>query len=285
MVKVVTDSTCDIPLEIARQLSITIVPLYIQIGTETYRDGIDIGADRVYHELVHGQQIPKTSAPSPGDFVTVYNNLATETDEIISVHLSAGYSGTCAVAKLARSYIGSKCRIEVIDSNTVSVGLGLTVIAAARAAKEGKSLDQIVERVHQIIPGNHMFGKVDNFAYVLKGKRFRLTRGLTFLGKISMALGIKLLGEVYDGGKIRSPVLVIGRAMVLNRLKRWASRFSSVKEIAIAYSTMPDEAEMLAQHLEPLISKEHILITRLACATSTYVGPGTLVMALIEGEE
>jgi len=285
MVKVVTDSTCDIPLEIARQLFITIVPLYIQIGAETYRDGIDIDADRVYHELVHGQEIPKTSVPSPGDFVTVYNNLAGETDQIISIHLSAGYSGTCGVARLARSYIAGKCRIEVIDSNAVSVGLGLTVIAAARAAKEGKNLDQIVEKVHQIIPGSRIFGKVDNFAYVLKGKRFRLTRGLTFLGKVSMTLGIKLLGEAYDGGKIRSPVLVIGRATALNRLRRWASRFSGVKEIAIAYSTMPGEAEMLAQHLKPLISKEHILITRLGCATSTYVGPGTLVMALIEGEE
>lgn len=67
MVKVVTDSTCDIPLEIARQLSITIMPLDIQIGAETYRDGIDIDADRVYHELAHGQKIPKTSVPSPGD--------------------------------------------------------------------------------------------------------------------------------------------------------------------------------------------------------------------------
>jgi len=285
MIKVITDSTCDIPLEIVRQLSITIVPLYIQIGAETYRDGVDLNADRVYHELAHGREIPKTSVPSPGDFVTVYNNLAADTDQIISIHLSAGYSGTCGVASLAKSYIGDKCRIEVIDSNAVSVGLGLTVIAAARAAKKGKNLDQIVNTVHQNIPRIHMFGKVDNFAYVLKGRRFRLTRRLILLGKVSMALGIKLLGEVYDGGKIRSSVLVIGRAMALNRLKRWASRFSGVKEIAIAYSTMPDEAEMLAEHLEPLISKEHLLITRLGCATSTYVGPGTLVMALIEGKE
>lgn len=285
MVRIVTDSTCDIPPEIVRQLSITVVPLYIQIGAETYRDGVDLDADRVYHELVHGQEIPKTSVPSPGDFVTVYNNLTAETDQIISIHLSAGYSSTCGVASLARSYLGDKCRIEVIDSNAVSVGLGLTVIAAARAAKKGKNLDQIVNTVHQNIPRIHMFGKVDNFAYVLKGKRFRLTRRLILLGKVSMALGIKLLGEVYDGGKIRSSVLVISRAMALNRLKRWASRFSGVKEIAIAYSTMPDEAEMLVEHLEPLISKEYIHITRLGCATSTYVGPGTLVMALIEGKE
>lgn len=281
MVKVVTDSTCDIPLEIARQLSITIVPLYIQIGAETYRDGVDLKPDRVYHELVHGRESPKTSVPSPGDFVTVYNNLAVETDEIISIHLSPGYSGTHDVAKLAQSYIGGKCRVEVVNSNSVSVGLGLIVIAAARAAQEGKNLDQILDIIHQTVSRSCMFGKVDNFAYLFKGKRFRLTRGLILLGKISMALGIKLLGEVYDGGRIRSPTLLIGRTMALNRLKRWAGNFPGVKEIAIAYSTVIDEAEMLAERLEPLISREHILITRLGCATSTYVGPGTLVIALI----
>ena len=259
------------------------MPLYIQIGAETYRDGVDLDADRVYHELVHGQEIPKTSVPSPGDFVTVYNHLAVETDQIISVHLSAEYSGTCDVAKLAKSYVGSKCRIEVIDSNTASVGLGFTAIAAARAAKEGKNLGRIVGRVHQIIPRIHMFGNVDNFAYVLKGKTLSTNKKVNLLRENKQ--GIRLLGEVYDGGKICSSALVISRAIALNRLKRWASRFSGVKGITIAYSTMPDEAEMLAEHLESLISKEHILITRLGCATSTYVGPGTLVMALIEGKE
>ncbi len=281
MVKVVTDSSCDLPLEIASRLSITIVPLYIQIGAETYRDGVNLKPDRVYHELVHGQEFPKTSVPSPGDFVTVYNNLAAETDEIISIHLSPGYSGTCDVARLATSYIGDKCRVEVVDSNSVSVGLGLIVIAAARAAQESKSLDQILDIMHQTILRSRMFGKVDNFAYLFKGRRFRLTRGLILLGKISLALGIKLLGEVYDGGKIRSPTLLVGRAMALNRLKRWAKNLPDASEIAIAYSTMLDEAEMLAKRLEPILSREHILITRLGCATSTYVGPGTLVIALI----
>jgi len=280
MVKVVTDSTCDIPVEIARQLDIAIVPLHIRIGDETYRDGVDVSADMVYHKLSHSQELPKTSAPSPGDFITVYNDLAAETDEVVSIHLSPGYSGTCAVARLASSYIGDKCRVEVLDSNSVSVGLGLIVMAAARAAREGKNLEQIIDIMRQLVPRVHLFGKVDNFSYLFKGKRFRLTRELVLLGKISMALGIKLLGEVYDGGKIRSPKLVFGRAMALSRLNRWAESFAGVEEVAVAYSARLDEAEMLAQRLEALIPREHILITRLGCVTSTYIGPGTLVMAL-----
>jgi len=279
----VTDSACDIPFEIARKLSITIVPLHIQIGGETYRDNIDLTADRVCHELVHSHEIPKTSIPSPGDFVTVYNKLAAETDQIISIHLSPGYSGTYNVAKLASSYIGNKCHVEVIDSNLVSVGLGLAVMAAARAAQKGNDLHQIIDVIHQTIPRIHLFGKIDNFAYILRGRRFRLTRLLTLLGRVSMALGIKLLGEVYDGGKIRSPAYVIGQAMALKQLQRWAKSIPNVKEIAIAYSTAPEEAEMLAKRLEHLVPIENIFITRLGCATSTYVGPGTSVMALIEG--
>jgi Uncharacterized protein conserved in bacteria len=95
-----------------------------------------------------------------------------------------------------------------------------------------------------------------------------------------MALHIKLLGEVYDGGKVRSPAFVVGRKMALNRLKRWTESFEDIKEIAIAYSTTPQEAEMLAECLAPLFPRERIIITRLGCVTSTYVGPGTLVMAL-----
>ncbi len=281
VVKIVTDSACDIPFEIARKLFVTIVPLYIQISNKTYRDGIDLSADRVCYELLHSHEIPKTSMPSPGDFITTYNNLATETNQIISIHLSPEYSGTYGAAKLASGYIGDKCRVEVIDTNSVSIGLALIVMAAARAALEGKNLEQIIDIIHQITPRIHLFGKIDNFVYILKGKRFRMTRGLILLGKVSMALGIKLLGELYDGGKIRSPSYVIGQARALNRLERWAKRFPDTKEIAIAYSTAPEEAEMLAKRLESLISRENIFITKLGCATSTYAGPGTLVMALI----
>ena len=281
MVKVVTDSSCDIPSEIARKLSITIVPLYIQFGGKTYCDGVDLNADRLYHELARGQEMPKTSVPSPGDFLKVYNSLATETDQIISIHLSSGYSGTCNVAMVAKGYLDDKCHVEVMDSNSVSVGLGLIVMAAAKAAQEGKNLDQIVDLVHQTVPQIHMFGKIDDFASLFQGKRFRLTRVLILLGEISMALHIKLLGEVYDGGKIRSPAYVIGRNMALNRLKRWAKGYKGIQDLAIAYSTIPQEAETLAERLEPLFPRKRIFITRLGCATSTYAGPGTLAMALL----
>jgi len=280
VVRIVTDSTGDIPAEIVEQLGIVVVPLHIQIGDETYRDGMGLAVDRVYHELVQGQRIPRTSAPSPGDFVKVYRELADETDSIISIHLSPGYSGTFEAASLAGGYVRDKCRVEVVDSNTVSVGLGLIVTAAARAAREGKSTDEILDIIRHVVSRTRVFGKVDDFAYLFRGKRFRLTWAMAALGRVSMALGIKLLGEAYGGGRLRSPLLVIGQSMALAGLRRRAGRFP-VKEIAIAYSTAPGEAEMLAKRLEPLVGGEHIMVARLGCVTSTYVGPGTLVMALV----
>ena len=285
MVKVVTDSSCDIPPEIANKLSITIVPLCIELGGKTYRDGIDIDVDRVYHELAHGQETPKTSVPPPGDFIEVYNNLAAETDQIISIHLAPGYSGTYNAASLAKTYLDNSCRVEVIDSNSASVGLGLIAIAAAKAAQEGKDLDKIVDLVHQIISRTHIFGKCDSFPHILQGKRLHFTRVLILLGNISMALHMKMLGEIYDGGKVRSPAYVVGLKMALNQLKRWAKSFETLEELAIAYATTPHEAEMLAECLEPLFPRERMLITRLGCATSTYLGPGTLAMGLVHGEQ
>ena len=281
VVRIVTDSTGDIPAEIAGQLGIVVVPLHIQIGSEAYRDGMGLAADRVYRELVQGQRVPKTSAPSPGDFVKVYRELAEETDSIISIHLSPGYSGTFEAASLAAGYVKDKCRVEVVDSNTVSVGLGMIVVAAARAAREGKDMDEILDIIRDVVSRTRLFGKVDDFVYLLRGKRFRLSGGMVFLGRMSMALGVKMLGEVYGGGRLRSPSLVIGRRMAVADLRRRAGSFPAVKEVAIAYSTAPGEAEMLARSVKPLVGGEHIMVTRLGCVSSTYVGPGTLVMALV----
>jgi DegV family protein with EDD domain len=285
MVKVVTDSSCDIPLEVARELSINIVPLYIQFGGKSYRDGLDLDPNGLHRELLRARQVPKTSVPSPGDFLRVYDDLAGETDEIISIHLSSEFSGTYNVARLAKSYLDAKCRVEVMDSNLVSAGLGLTVMASAKAAQEGKNLDEIVDMVQQMTPRIRMFGKVDNFPYLLKGKRFRLASGTILLGKIGSALHTRLLGEVYDGAKTRSPRLVFGAARALSKLARWARAFAPVKQAGIAYSRVLDEAEMLAAHLEAFLPKEHILISRLGCATLTYGGPGSLIMAVVCDEQ
>lgn len=136
MVRIVTDSSSDIPHEVALELGITVVPVYVRFGDELYRDGVDIDADQFYHKLERSRMLPKTSTPSPGDFVQCYDKLAREADEILSIHLSSRYSSVCNAAIIGRSYLQRKCTVEVADSRSVSMGCGLIAIAAARAQKK-----------------------------------------------------------------------------------------------------------------------------------------------------
>lgn len=140
-VKIVTDSTSDIALELAQRLGITIVPIYVHFGDKTYRDQVDIDTDDFYHKLETGHIHPRTSAPSPGDFIKVFKKLAQETNEILSIHLSSKTSGTYNAALLAKEALSSeRCRIEVIDSEFVTMGLGLIIMMAAKAASIGIAL-------------------------------------------------------------------------------------------------------------------------------------------------
>jgi len=284
MVRVVTDSTCDIPAGLARELGITVVPLYLRLGEQTYRDGVDIDIETLHRELSRGGELPQTSSPSPGDFVGVYQELSEQSNEIISIHLSPGYSGTCNSARLAQGYLKDKCRVEVIDSGSVSAGMGLIVIAAAQAAREGKNLNEIVSMMHSTIPRTYLFGKIGSLAHVIRGRRLRLTGWLIFSGKIAMKMHIKLVGELYGGGRIRRASLIPGELRTLKKLVRWAEDLSPIKEIAIAHSLNPAEAEMLIHNLEGVASKEQIMVTQLGCVTTTYGGAGTLAMAVMQRE-
>src|SRR4030043_201007 len=132
VVKIVTDSTSDIPPQVLKDLGITVVPIYVVFGNNTYRDRVDIGEEEFYSKLSQDSVHPTTSVPSPKDFADVYNKLAKETDEIISIHLTSKESGTYNSALLGKELVTKKCRVEVLDSLSVSLGLGLIVIHAAR---------------------------------------------------------------------------------------------------------------------------------------------------------
>ncbi|MFW6150170.1 MAG: DegV family protein [Chloroflexota bacterium] len=278
MVRVVSDSTCDLVPELAHELRIHVVPLYVSVGDRTYRDGVDLDSDGLYRELRAGR-VPRTSAPSPGDFVAAYRRLAGRSKEIISIHLAEGYSGTMAAARLASTYVTEHCQVRVIDSRSVSVGLGSVVLAAARAARSGAGLAQVTEVAEDAASRCRLYGKLDDFGYLFRGRRFRLTRWLKAVGRTSAFVRVKVVGEAYEGGRIRSPRVVLGQSMALRALESLARRPGPVEEVVIGYSTAPEEAQMLAVRLGGLVPEDRIVITRIGAVTSTYVGPGTLVMA------
>lgn len=278
-VRVVTDSTCDIPDQLAEELGITVVPVYVIFGDKAYRDRVDIGEDEFYDKLIHDSVHPTTSVPSPKDFAEVYNKLAEETDEIISIHVTAKESGTYNSAFLAKELVEKKCRIEVIDSSSVSMGFGLLVIAAAQKARAGANLEKVAELVHRSISRMHILILVDTLKYVVRGGRLSKAHGM--LGTVLRVRPLLTMraGELLLAGVART------KDKAVDRLYDFAKGFSEVKEAAVAYTTAYDEAKALADRIQEVFPEALIYLTRVGPSLGSHAGPGAMGMVVREREE
>ena len=170
-VKIVTDSSCDLSAEIAQELGITVVPLYVRFGEEVYRERVDISDEEFYEKLQHGPIHPVTIQPTPQDFANVYEGLSQKADGIVSIHVSTKLSGTYNCAVQGKEMIEKRCPIEVVDSQLITISLGLVDIAAAAVANAGGNLQQVLEEVKQAIPNIHLLGLLDTLKYLLLGGR------------------------------------------------------------------------------------------------------------------
>jgi len=281
-VKIVTDSGSDIPPEVAQELGITVIPLYIRFGDEVYRDGVDISADQFYDKLAHSRILPKTSTPSPGDFAEIYNQLAAETDSILSIHLSTRYSSTYNAAMVAKDYAPEGCTVKVIDSKSVSMGCGLVAITAAREAKAGADLEQVMQTVNKAILRTHIVGMIADINYVLSGRRLSLPGAHLFLGKMGTLFRFKLLGEIYEAGKVRGRGMFFREAKALDKLEKCVTEFQSIEEMAVLYAKNPEWAQDFAERIASVFPKKRIYNARLSCATGVHGGPKALAIAFIE---
>ena len=275
-VKIVTDSTCDLSPELAKQLGIIVVPVYLRFGDEVYRDGVDISQDEFYQKLEEGPIHPSTSQPTPADFADVYRKLSTETDAIVSIQVTSKLSGTYNSALQGRELVTGSCRIEVVDSLSVSMGLGLIAMTAARLAEAGESLQGVTEEVRQAIPSIRVLGVFDTLKYLLRSGR--LGKATALLGTL---LNVKPLitmrdGELFPAGQVRT------RSKGIERLFDLVKNALNIQELAIVHSTTPDEASSLRERIGSILDKRRIHIARLGPALGVHGGPGTLILALRE---
>ena len=282
MVKIVTDSVSDVPPKVAQELGITILPLYVHFGSESYRDGVDLSTEEFYHKLISSKTFPITSVSSPGEIAQAYDKLAEETDEILSIHLASKLSAFCEAATLAKEQMKRRCRVEVIDSLSATAGQGLIVIATAKAAQEGMSLDQLTEMVTtELIPRSHVRMVFDTLEYLRRGGR---------IGKAQALMGSVLRVHPIAGIKEGEGVVVgVGRERTRTRAVDWlvnyARSFTNIREMAVGYATTPDEAEALAQRLDPIFPREHIYMSLVGCVVGAHVGPHVLSVNILEGEQ
>jgi DegV family protein with EDD domain len=273
-VKVVTDSTADLPASVIDELGITVVPLYVRFGEKVYRDRVDISHDEFYQRLQHGPVHPNTTQPTPQDFTEVYQSLAGEADGIVSIHISSKLSGTVNSAVQGKADVEKECPIEVVDSQVTTMGLGMLAILAAEAAKSGKSLTEIVELVKSTIPYIHILFFVDTLKYLQLGGR--IGKASALLGAILNVKPMMALkdGELIPAGNVRT------RSKGARRLVDFAGSATDIKDIAVIYSTTPDEAQALVESLAPVFSKEKITVARLGPVVGVHAGTGTLAVIL-----
>ncbi len=277
-VKIVTDSLSDITDDLAQELGITVVPLTVLFGHETFLDRVTITTDEFYHRLAHGTVWPTTTQPPPGDFVNVYNKLAKETDEILVVTLSGKLSGTYQSALQAKDMVEGKCRIEVIDSLKVAMSLGLIVISAAKAAQAGANLDELADLVRKAMPRSHLMAYFDTLKYLAKGGRIGKAQGL-----LGAMLSIKPILMVKDGEM--SPVTKLrSRAAGMEYLYNFVAGFPKVEGLAVEHATTPDDADKLVERLSAFHPKERIYRSTISPVVGTHAGPDALAVSVLEAE-
>lgn len=278
-VMIVTDSLSDITSGIAKGLGITVVPLTVFFGRESFLDRVTMTTDEFYDRLIHGNVWPTTTQPPPGAFVTVFNKLAEETDEILTVTLSSKLSGTYQSALNAKTLVEQKCRIEVIDSQTVAMGLGLIVIAAAKKAQTGANLDELTDLVRRAMNRSHFIVYFDTLKYLAKGGRIGKAKEL--LGSV---LSIKQILTVKEGEMApltRCRSLSAG----VDYLCRFVTGFSKIEELAVEHTTTPDEADKLVERLSSSFSKERIYRSTVSPVLGTYAGPNAIAVTVLEAEK
>jgi DegV family protein with EDD domain len=276
-VKIVTDSAADIPPELAQELDITVVPLTVLFGEANYRDGVEIDADQFYSMLATSDVFPTTSAPAVAEFQTVYDRLLEEADAIVSIHVPAKLSGTINAALSAKGALTKPVRIEIVDSQTVSLGLGMIAIVAARAAKAGAGLNEVVRIASDAVPNVSLYFALETLEYLKRGGR--IGRAQAFLGSLLSVRPVLAVrdGEVHPVARERT------RARAVEHIVGLLGERKHATDIAIVHANTPDEADHLQQRLKSMFPTANIYSGRISPVLGAHAGPGVIGAGVLEG--
>jgi DegV family protein with EDD domain len=266
LVRVVTDSSCDLPEELADQLGIEIVPLTIRFGSEELVDRKELSATEFWRRLESSPALPETAAPSAGAFETAFRALVAEgADGILCINLSSKLSATMQSAQVAAKSMADTCPVVVVDSLTASMGVGNLVVSAAQQAAAGGALDDIVRDITSQRDRTKLFGALDTLEYLRKGGRIGAAQAM--LGSM---LSIKPVIEIRDGlvaeaGKVRT------RSKALRTLAEHVGR-QPVERLAVLHGSAPDLDELL-DLVQPYVPRDEIIVGVVGPVIGTHSGP------------
>jgi DegV family protein with EDD domain len=278
-VRIVTDSTCDLPADTITDLGIHVVPLYINIGKEGYLDGIDISRKEFYERLPNFPEQPTTAVPSMERFRAAYNTLADEgASEVLSIHISTALSAVADVARLAAHEITSAL-VTVFDSRQLSLGTGFLVETAARMAQAGHTVAEIFAALNAQIQRTRVFAALDTLEFLKRSGRMN-----RYLANFATLLQVKPILTMHDGKPGTERVRTRDRAY--RRLVEMLAEMGSLEMVALVHShAMPERLEELRELASQLLPQGPILSVDITPVIGAHIGPGAIGFAAVSASE
>lgn len=273
-VRIVTDSTCDLPAAVIARYGIFVVPLYINVGNLSFLDGIDITRDEFYKKLPTFPYQPTTSVPSPQKFRAIYDALADEgASEVLSIHISTSLSAIVNVAMVAAQETTS-VPVTIFDSRQLSLGSGFLVETAARLAQAGFSIAEILPLLNEQIKHTHVFAALDTLKYLRQSGRMNFV--LSTLGDL---LQVKPLLKMYDGKSGAERVRT--RKNAVRRLVDLLHEHSPYERVALLHSDASSRALSLLQEIRDFLPDEETWMEQINPVLGAHIGPGVIGFACI----
>lgn len=266
-VKIVTDSTCDLPEEMKR-LGVEVVALKVTFGEQSYRDGVDLTSDEFFRLLQSSPQIPRTSQPAPGDFAEVYRRLSDAGPPIVSLHISGKLSGTVESARLARDLV-PEAQVRVVDTRLASLALGMTVMEAARVAAAGADVETVAAAAERYARRMHYLFVVDTLEYLQRNGR--IGRAQALLGgllNVKPILGLEN-GEVVPVDRVRGRSRALARVMEL-----LAQRLPTGRPQTLGLCYSPGDVSDVRRALQEAYPGSRLVEGAIGPVIGAHVGPG-----------
>jgi DegV family protein with EDD domain len=277
-IRIVTDSACDLPESILAQRGITVIPLHIQQGGQTFLDGVTLTREEFYATLPEYRPSPTTAAPSPEVFIEAWEKLAEAgAKAILSIHISEKLSATINSARIAAKQF-TRIPVTVLDSSQLSLGMGFIVEKAAQMAELGHKMEDILAQLADVMKRTYVFASLTTLEYLRRSGRMNFA-----LARFGELLQIKPLLHMHLGNATAHRTRTQGKAT--ERMMEWLNEYAPLEKLAIVHAGVQHEAEEMLERIKHFLPGGEIPIMQITSALGSHLGVGALGFACISKEK